>query len=99
MLDLGPEGLHLGATIEEFAQSAPVNDPAFVEDQNLIGAPQGGLAMGGHQAGGPFFAEQLAPEALLGLDVERAGEVVDDLQLGVANKHAGGCAALDLPTG
>ncbi len=42
---------------------------------------------------------QALPQRLFGFDVERAGEIVEDQQLGVARKHAGGGRALHLAAG
>ena len=38
------------------------------------------------------------PEQAFGLDVERAGEIVEDEQFRIAHEHAGGSAALNLST-
>ena len=39
------------------------------------------------------------PEGALGLDIQGAGEVVEDQQFGLADEHAGGGRALDLAAG
>jgi len=67
------------AAREERIERALVDDAAVGENDDLV-SPAEGSAVVGDRKNGP--------------DVERRGEVVDDLQIGGAGEHAGGGGAL-----
>ena len=63
-----------------------------------IRSPERRTAMRDDQARGLSLGEDALPKRALGLDVQRAGEIVEDEQLRLADKHAGGGRALNLPS-
>ena len=56
----------------------------------------GGAAVGDDEGGRVGQLEHPVPELPLGLDVECAGQVVEDEQLRLPDEHAGGGGALHL---
>ena len=52
-----------------------------------------------HQRGHARPLEQAIPEHPLGIDIERAGEIVEHVHLGRTHEHPGRRAPLDLPAG
>src|SRR5690606_14279266 len=75
------------------------DDPARVHDDDLVRALQGGATVGDHQRRDALAFEEAVPELPFGVDIEGAGDIVDHVELGGADEHAGGGAALDLAAG
>src|SRR5690349_21523217 len=94
-----PEAAHFGAGGEEEVEGAGGDDAAFGQDEDLVGAAEGGAAVGDGQAGLVGGGEEAFPEEALGFHIEGAGEVVYDQQFGGADKHPGGGGALGLAAG
>jgi hypothetical protein len=69
---------------------------AVVEGDHLVGAGEGGRAVGHHQERRPRVAQQAVPQGSLGVEVQRAGDVVEDQEVGAAGHRAGGRDALRL---
>ncbi len=74
-------------------------DAAIFEDDDVIGPAEGGPAVGDDQTGGLTLGEDALPQGLLGVDVEGAGEVVEDEEFRLPDEHAGSAGPLDLPAG
>ena len=52
--------------------------------------------MGDNETSQILFLEDALPELLLSLDIQRAGEIVEDDEFGFADEHSGGGGALHL---
>ena len=64
---------------KQLAVTAAFDDPALIEDQNLVGLHDRGEAMGDDQAGPPLGGKiELCLNRLLGLGVERRSGLVED---------------------
>ncbi len=61
---------------------AALNDPALVQDDDLVAVPDGGEAVGDDQAGAAPPA-QVPVDELLGQGVEGAGGLVQDEEAGI----------------
>src|SRR5579883_314961 len=78
-----PQPLHLLAGAQKRLQIALGLQPSPFEEQNMVGALQDAPAMRDDQTGPSLRGKEPFPQQLFGLDVQRAGEVVEDQQLGI----------------
>ena len=74
---------------------AALDDPALVEDDDLVAVADGAQAVGDDQAGAAAAAEVVVDERL-GHRVERAGRLVEDEQRRVADQGPGDLQPLPL---
>jgi hypothetical protein len=76
---------------------APLHDPSLVQDQDLVGAPDGGESVRDHE-GGATTAERVDPVADHGLrlGVEGGGGLVEDEDARVGEHRSGDCHPLPL---
>lgn len=81
-----PHPPHLLAAFQQGVQRALRFHLAVLEHDDLVGAAQGGTAVRDYQAGRAGALEYPFPERALGLYVERAGEIVEHQQFGVADE-------------
>ena len=97
-----PQAAHLHTGCEQLVQAALRLDPSIFQHDDRIGTSQRRSPVGHNQtdhAAVPRRAcEEPIPERLLGLDVERARQIVEDQQLRVPDKHACRRRAMGLPT-
>src|SRR5689334_21019559 len=92
-----PQTTHL-LTIRQQSIELPLGlNAAIFEDDDMIGLAQGGAAVRDGEAGGA--RREAGPEQLFGLDIEGAGEVIDDQQFRVTHEHPRSGGSLYLPTG
>ena len=90
---------HFPAACQQFVQRPFVHHPPILQDHDLVGAPQGSRAMGDHQARQVRAVQEPPPQQLLGLYVQRAGQVVKDEQLCLPHEHARCSGPLHLAAG
>src|SRR2546430_17185439 len=81
--DPPPEPLHLLTALEQLFQRPLRVDAAVLQHEDVVGAAQHGAAMGDDQASGVRAGEDALPERALRVDIQRAGQVVADQQLGI----------------
>src|SRR5687768_13973985 len=91
-----PEPTHLLAALEQVGQRTGVDQAAVPEHDHLVGPLERRSRVGDGQHGAPAVPEDALPERGLGVDVERAGEVVAHEELRRPQEHAGCSRALDL---
>ena len=64
----------------------------------MVRTSQERTAVGDDETGFVAVLEYSLPELLLGLDIQRAGEIIEYDEFGFSDEHARRCCALRLPT-
>src|SRR5690625_4257202 len=99
--DLGVDDLPVGlGALQQLLVGSAADDPALLEHQDLVGAGDGGDALGDDQGGCALgVLRQTRPDLGVGGDVQRGEGVVEDVHPGAGRQGAGDAQPLALPAG